>query len=308
MLEIYAYKPLIMRDGWKPLKESVRKKTLETASQACVWLQRKVKNRIRKNTSKKDEITVEYDLFRWDKRGERWIKCGAKPTEFMAGKKSVVDGAGRGGRTRVKEVRDSGIRRVNAASKPGEGPRSHPTDVPGWTDRWLHQAVYWDGKLARSEGSIRVFIDEKNGGKNVRRVLRALEFGGASEMHRKWVVGYYIGTIRNGYWAERGDGETLGNSHKPKTVNDGAKVYRHELKTKGGKQGRYVNAHNAKNKSGKTRQTHYRQFKQTHVSLRQKWAERNGNVQIAARPFMAPVQDAFFKEHFPQLYRNMLEE
>lgn len=273
MFKIVAFKPVIMRDDWKPLREQVKKKTLENARQASVWLQRRVKNRARKDTSKKGDIPVEYQLFVWSRKRRTWQPLRKKPTEFMAGKRSVVESGGRGGRTRVKNVQDVGIRRWNKASKPGEGPRSHPTDVPGWSDHWLHGAIYWSKEDAE-KGTIRVYVDEKLGGKHVQKVLRALEFGGSSTTTRKWVVGYYVGTIRNGYIAERGNGRT-------------------------------VEFMGRKNKSGKTRRTHKRTFKQPHVALSRRWVSQKWDFAISARPFMAPVQDAFFKEYFPELYKNL---
>lgn len=260
-ISICAFKPRIMRDDWKPIKSEVKKKQIKNARQAAVWLWRKVKNRIRRSISSKQILPVENRLWYW-KKGE-WEPMRKPPSEFMRGKRAVAPSRGHGGKERVKEVFDQGFRRWNKASRPGEGPISHPSDVPGWKDEWLHDNVFWEVR----NGEIRIYVDKKNGGTHVKEILSALEFGGTTTKRRKWVIGYYVATIRSGYRAKEGTGKN--------------------------------------SKSGKTRKTHKRKFRESHVGLTRRWESWEKTTRTEPRPFMAPVQDAFFRDYFPELYQNM---
>lgn len=266
-LIISSHTPEIMKGNWKPLKETVKKKVPQNAVQASIWLWRKVKSRIRRSNSQRDVKPVEYKIFAWGKRQNDWYPLTRSPTEFMRGKRSVASHGGRGGRYAVRDIKDVGSVRWGKPSKPGEGPRSHPSDVPGWRDHWLREAVFWSKETAQSSGTIRIYVDEKLGGSKVRNILRALEFGGSSTLNKKWVIGYTASTIRSGY------------------------------KTTG--------TRSLKNRSGRTLRSHKRKFREPHVSLTRRWKKiEDKSVSIAPRPFMGPVQEAFFRDFFPEYYQK----
>ncbi|MDO4629223.1 MAG: hypothetical protein Q4C70_08585 [Planctomycetia bacterium] len=266
-LTVVHYTPKVLQDGCKPLKMGVKKKIVKNANQAAVWIWRAVKKRIRRATGKKQVIPVEYKLYHWSHRESDWFTLRKSPTDFMRGKHAVAPGQGRGGRERIKDVKDVGFRRWNKASKPGEGPLTHPSDVPGWKDEWMRSNLYY--KV--TDGTIRVYLDMRNGGKNVKKILTVLEYGGETEINRRWEVGYYISTIRHGYKAQRGGGAYIfGNG-------------------------------NRKNKSGKTRRTHKVRFREPHVALSRKWESWSKKKTIAPRPVWAVCQNAFFETYFPEL-------
>lgn len=264
-LVISTLRPQIMRDDWKPLKETINKKIPQNALQASVWLWRKVRSRIRRSTGKRT-VKQEYKIWVWGKKQHGWYPLQQSPTEFMRGKKAVAAQGGRGGRRALKTIEDFGIEHWKKTSRPGEGPLSHPSDVPGWHDYWLRESVFWSKEDAQKKGTLLIYVDEKLGGKNIRPILRALEFGGPISVNEKWTIGYYASSIRSGY-------KTTGTAD-----------WKHNWK--------------------RTLRAHKRKFRVPHVTLTRRWEKQSFRKVIDARPIMAPVQAAFFRDFFPELYQK----
>ena len=288
------------RVDFKPIQSKAKKKVLQNSTQAAIYLWRAVRKRIRRSTNKNQVKTLENKLFYWHKgQLEEYRKS---PTEWMKGKRSVAPGRGRGGRKRI-EPTDTGTYRWNKVSKPGEGPITHPANAPGWKDEWLRDSIVWT-----VEGNtILIYSNPAPPGKRMskegspaRMYPRTLEFGGPLNWRRRIPVGYVVETVRHGYKAEEGKGREIFG----KTQNDGAKIWRQEL----GKNGKFVNAHRAVNKSGKTRRTHKAQYKQPHVALSRRYVTWQGQKTLEPRPFLAPVQEAFFRQYFPQLFNGLIEK
>lgn len=271
---VLAYAPpLIVANDFAPIKKTIKKKTLRNAKDATQWIWRRVRDRIRRSSNKKQVLPVEQKIYHWDPKTNELTRSNRDPVEFMRGKKAVVASGGRGGRVALKddEIFDLGTRRWNKSSKPGDGPISHPSDTPGWRDEWLKHAIYSE---TLADGTIRIYVDLEAGGRrgpNAKAIVDALEFGGTTRKFRKWQVGYVAQTIRTGYLAERGDGKTIGWN-----------VQR-------------------KNKSGRTLRTHYRTFRVPHVVLRRKYDVFAKTTRQEARPFMRPIEKWFFETYFPQM-------
>ena len=299
----------VMGGDFKEVKEKIKKKTLKNSRQAAIWLWRAVKNRIRRSSSKKQVIQKEQKIWSLGKTGQaRGVEIRKSPTEWMSGKKSVAPNSGRGGRKRVI-VQDTQPYRWNKVSKPGEGPMTHPANQPGWQDEWLRNSILFN----ESNGHILIYSNPAPPGKRQskspfgmpsRLYPRMLEFGGSYNWSRKIQVGYVVVTIRQGTRVQEGTGRTIAG----KKQNDGKKMLRMDLKGKGGKPGRLVNANSLKNKSGRTQKSHKRRFREPHVALRREYDWIGGTANISARPFMRPVQARFFQDYFPQLYQKMLND
>ena len=295
---------------FKPKQNKTQKKVLLCARQAAIYLRREVQKKIRRSSNKNQVETRENKLYYYQRDG-KLAQITRSPTEWMTGKRSVASGGGRGGRTRVIPE-DQSIFRWNKVSKPGTSPISHPANQPGWQDEWLRNSILFD----ENHGHIVVFSNPAPPGKRKsksgalgRMYPKTLEEGGIFDWRRKIPMGYIVMTLQQGFTTNQGDGVTLQNGPKAKMQNDGKKIYRHELKSKGGIRGRYVNAHMACNKSGKTRKSHYRKFKEPHVALRRAFKTiGQSGVQMEARPFMAPTLQKFMKDYFPQLFSEMIRE
>ncbi|MDO4571146.1 MAG: hypothetical protein Q4D38_12225 [Planctomycetia bacterium] len=301
--EIRKVYSLVITD-FKPVKEAIRKKKLESCSQAATYLYRAVRKRIRRSGAKSQVKTQEFRLYVPKKDGTL-VEQRKSPTEWVRGKKIVAAGFGRGGRKPVEPV-DQGTYRWNRVSKPGTGPISHPANQPGWQDEWLRNSIVWNA----DNGRILIVSNPAPPGKHVaksgsraRFYPRTLELGGPISWDRKVQEGYVAVSIRHGTRVHRGGGKVLAGTKDPM----GRKRYRHELKSKGGKVGRYVLADPKRNRSGRTQRSHVRRFKEPHVALTKKWLHWQGEKNLEPRPFMAPVQAAFFRDYFPQLFGNILE-
>lgn len=269
--------PLIVACDFEPIRKAVKKKAMRNAQDATRWIWQKVRGRIRRSSNKKQVLPVEQKIYYWDRRSGDYIRSTRDPVEFMKGKKAVVAFGGRGGRVALKpdEIFDMGTRRFNKASKPGDGPISHPSDVPGWKDEWLKHAIYSE---TLADGTIHVYVDLQAGGRKgprAREIVNALEFGGVTKKFRKWQDGYKVAKVRSGYKTERGDGMQVW----------GGSDYR-------------------KNRSGRTLRAHKRKFSVPHVQLHRhyhvpKWATMATHTQ--PRPFMRPIEKWFWDTYFPRL-------
>lgn len=298
----------IMGGDFKAVKEKVKKKTLKNSRQAAIWMWRAVKNRIRRSSSSKQIIQQPLKLWSLGSTGNaRGIEIRKNPTNWMTGKRSVAPDSGRGGRKRII-VQDKAPYRWNKVSKPGDGPMTHPANQPGWQDEWLRNSILFNEK----DGHILIYSNPAPPGKRQskspkgfpsRLYPRMLEFGGSYNWSRKIHVGYVIVTIRQGTRTMEGTGRIIAG----KKQNDGQKMWRMDLQGKGGRPGRLVNANSLKNKSGTTKKSHKRQFKEAHVALRKEYNWIGGTTSLQPRPFMRPVQARFFQDYFPQLYKNLME-
>lgn len=269
--------PLIVACDFEPIKRAVKKKAMRNAKDATRWIWQKVRGRIRRSSSKKQVLPVEQKIYFWNPAKNALERSNRNPREFMKGKKAVVRRGGRGGRVALKddEIFDVGTRRWNKSSKPGQGPISHPSDVPGWKDEWLKHAIYSE---TLADGTIHVYVDLQAGGRKGprgREIVNALEFGGTTKKFRKWQVGYTAWTETSGYTAEEGDGITVGYGKRRRP-----------------------------NKSGRTLRTHQRKFKVPHVVLRRKYHVPKWSIKptyTEPRPFMRPIEKWFFDTYFPKL-------
>lgn len=294
----------LLQTDFKPIKAAIMKKILESSSQAAVYLYRAVRKRIRRSSAQSQVKTMEYRL--WvPARDGTLVEQRKSPTDWTRGKKIVAAGFGRGGRKAI-QPQDQGTYRWNKVSKPGTGPISHPANQPGWQDEWLRNSIVWSVE----NGKVFIVSNPAPPGKNVaksgskaRLYPRTLELGGMISWNRKIQEGYIVNTIRHGTRVERGGGNVLSGTKDPM----GRKRYRPDLKAKGGKTGRYVLVDPKKNRSGRTQKSHVRRFQKPHVALTKKWTNWKGEKNIEPRPFMAPVQAAFFRDYFPQLLGNILE-
>lgn len=296
---------------FKELKEQVKKKTLKNSRQAAIWLWRAVRKRIKRSTAKSQIKMLPLKLWHYKKPGDSELEeMQITPTAYMANKRSVAPDGGRGGRRRVEPV-DQTAFRWNKVSKPGEGPLSHPANQKGWQDEWLRNSVLFDEK----NGHILIYSNPSPPGKRPpsknnpfgppsKMYPRQLEQGGSVKWSRKSLAGFVILTIRQGVKARQGDGKTIVG----KKQNDGQYALNYGLTNKGGKRGRLVNKNALVNRSGQTRKTHKRKFRQPHVALRPEYRYSGGSASIQPRPFMAPVQAAFFRDYFPELYKNLMEK
>lgn len=266
--------PLIVACDFAPIKKAVKKKAMRNAKDATRWIWQKVRGRIRRSSNKKQVLPVEQRIYYWDRRTSEAIRTDRSPVEFMRGKKAVVGFGGRGGRVALKpdEIYDMGTRRWNKSSKPGQGPISHPSDVPGWKDEWLKHAIYSE---TLADGTIHVYVDLQAGGRKgpiTKDIVNALEFGGTTRKFRKWQIGYTAFTHQRGYMTERGDGEKV-----------------------------FTGTGYRKSKSGRTLRAHRRKFKVPHVELRRKYDVFSSTTKQEARPFMRPIEKYFFDTYFPRL-------
>lgn len=290
----------LIRTNFEPIQTRAKKKVLKNETQAAIYLWRAVRKRIRRAGAKSQVKNIDYSLWHW--AGDRLEKLDISPEEFMRGKRSVAPGKGRGGKQRV-EVQNAGTFRWNKVSKPGQGPISHPANAPGWQDEWLRNSIVWHVEGPR----IYIVSNPAPPGKRMsksgaagRMYPETLEHGGALNWRRRIPDGYVVETVKKGYTANEGNGRYI----LGKKQNDGQKIWRPEL----GKNGRFVNRSNRVNKSGRSRRTHEVKFREPHVALRRHYMTWTGQKTIEPRPFMAPVQELFFREYFPQLFAGIIEE
>ena len=296
-----------MIDGdFKEIKAQINKKSLQNARQAAIWLWRAVKKRIRRSSSDKQVIAKPQKIW-FPRHGKtRGFEVDKSPVDWMQGKRSVAPDSGRGGRKRA-DVKDDWPYRWNKASKPGTGPMSHPANRPGWQDEWLRNSILF----YENDGQILIYCNPAPPGKReskspfaaTRLLPNDLEYGAGQALWRRKIhVGYTVEKIRTGTSAKRGGGQYIAG----KKQNDGEKIWDEKLRRKGGGWGRYVNKNALKNKSGKTRKSHERKFKETRITLRNEYDWIGGQYTMEPRPFMRPVQAAFFRDYFPQLYNDLL--
>ncbi len=275
--------PIIVACDFEPIRKAVKKKAMRNAKDATRWIWQKVRGRIRRSSNKKQVVSVEQKIYFWDKSRGRSVRSARDPVEFMKGKKAVVGFGGRGGRVALRpdEIFNMGTRRWNKISKPGQGPISHPSDVPGWKDEWLKHAIYSE---TLADGTIHVYVDLQAGGRKgdrAREIVNTLEFGGTTRKFRKWQIGYLAFTVSQGYDTERGDGKKV-----------------------------FTGTGYRRNLSGRTLRAHRRTFKVPHVELSRRyitqqpeevpeWMKRATYTE--ARPFMRPIEKWFWDTYFPRL-------